>query len=108
MIIGDLSARLAGARSRLIIELSCAVTSWGGQVPEDPGVTELADLLDGAAANLHDTTRPGTRAELALAATHLRAARPVGLSRTPSPGSGPSDRRKRWTEKARRRPVKDR
>ena len=31
-----LSARLAGARGRLITELSRAVTDWGGQVPEDP------------------------------------------------------------------------
>ncbi|CAM5671303.1 hypothetical protein [Streptomyces atroolivaceus] len=78
MINGDLSARLAGARGRLIIELSCAVTGWGGQVPEDSGVAELADLLDGAAANLHDVTRSGTRAELALAVGHLRAADRLG------------------------------
>lgn len=74
----DLSARLSGARGRLIIELSCAVTSQGGQVPEDPGVAELADLLDGVAATLHDATRSGTRAELAIAVSHLRAADRLG------------------------------
>nr|WSS66818.1 hypothetical protein OG491_00065 [Streptomyces sp. NBC_01175]WSS73286.1 hypothetical protein OG491_35855 [Streptomyces sp. NBC_01175] len=78
VINGDLSARLADARGRLIIELSDAVTGWGGQVPEDPGVTELADLLDTAAANLHDATRSGTRAELAVAVDHLRAAHRLG------------------------------
>ncbi|MGP3638212.1 hypothetical protein ACTU45_33685 [Streptomyces sp. 24-1644] len=78
MIIGDLSARLAGARGRLIIELSCAVTRWGGQVPEDPGVAELADILDGVAPTLNDATRSDTRAELALAAGHLRAADRLG------------------------------
>lgn len=80
MINGDLSARLAGARGRLIIELSYLVTGWGGRVPEDPGVAELADLLDGAAANLHDTTFSCTRAELAVAVGRLRA-------RTASAGS---------------------
>ncbi|MGA6172512.1 hypothetical protein ACPEIF_19965 [Streptomyces sp. NPDC012600] len=78
MIIGDLSARLAGARGRLIIELSRAVTDWGGQVPEDPGVAELADLLDSAAATLHSTTRSDDRNELALAVAHLRAADQLG------------------------------
>ncbi|MFE3379335.1 hypothetical protein [Streptomyces anulatus] len=78
MIIGDLSARLAAARGRLIIDLSRAVTRWGGQVPEDPGVAELADLLDGAAATLHGTTRSGARTELAVAVYHLRAADRLG------------------------------
>ncbi|MGW0669879.1 hypothetical protein [Streptomyces sp. NPDC002746] len=78
MINGDLSTRLADVRGRLIIELSDAVTGWGGQVPEDPGVAELADLLDTAAANLHDATRSGIRAELALAVGHLRAADRLG------------------------------
>ncbi|MER7312441.1 MULTISPECIES: hypothetical protein [Streptomyces] len=78
MIIGDLSARLSGARGRLIIELSRAVTDWGGQVPEDPGVAELAVLLEGAAAKLHDVTSSSTRAELAGAVGHLRAADRLG------------------------------
>ncbi|MFE9782260.1 hypothetical protein ACFYPA_29450 [Streptomyces sp. NPDC005775] len=78
MINGDLSARLAGARGRLIIELSCALTRCGAQVPEDPGVVELADLLDGAAAPLQDTTRSAARAELAVAVGHLRAADRLG------------------------------
>ncbi|MFJ4609501.1 hypothetical protein [Streptomyces griseus] len=77
MIIGDLSARLAAARGRLIIELSRAVTDWGGQVPEDPGVAELADLLEDAAATLRTITS-STRAELAGAVGHLRAADRLG------------------------------
>ncbi|EGE39506.1 hypothetical protein SACT1_0088 [Streptomyces sp. ACT-1] len=78
MIIGNLSARLAAARGRLIIELSRAVTRWGGQVPDDPGVAELADLLDGAAATLHSTDRSDDRDELILAVAHLRAADRLG------------------------------
>ncbi|WP_180288771.1 hypothetical protein [Streptomyces sp. ScaeMP-e48] len=78
MIIGDLSARLADARARVIIELSRAVTDWGGRVPEDPGVAELAVLLEDAAANLHHVTSSSTRAELAGAVGHLRAADRLG------------------------------
>ncbi|MEU1223070.1 hypothetical protein [Streptomyces microflavus] len=77
MIIGGLSARLAGARARLIDELSRAVTGWGGQVPEDPGVAELAVLLEEVAANLRAITS-STRAELAGAVGHLRAADRLG------------------------------
>ncbi|MFE7049862.1 hypothetical protein ACFVAM_16040 [Streptomyces californicus] len=76
MIIGGLSARLADARGRLIIELSRAVTDWGGQVPEDPGVAELVGLLGDAAANHHVTS--STRSELAGAVGHLRAADRLG------------------------------
>lgn len=78
VIIGDLSARLADARARVIIELSRAVTDWGGRVPEDPGVAELAVLLEDAAANLHHVTSSSTRAELAGAVGHLRAADRLG------------------------------
>ncbi|WP_206312862.1 hypothetical protein [Streptomyces sp. 196(2019)] len=77
MINGDLSARLADARGRLINELSSAVTDWGGQVPEDPGVAELAVLLEDVAARLHTITS-STRAELAGAVSHLRAADRLG------------------------------
>ncbi|MEU8679578.1 hypothetical protein [Streptomyces sp. NPDC048560] len=54
------------------------IASWGGQVPEDPGGAELADLLDGVAATLHDATRSDIRAELAVAVSHLRAADRLG------------------------------
>lgn len=77
VINGDLSARLANARGRLINELSSAVTDWGGQVPEDPGNAELAVLLEDAAARLHTITS-STRAELAGAVGHLRAADRLG------------------------------
>ncbi|MFI5740952.1 hypothetical protein ACIA9I_21600 [Streptomyces anulatus] len=78
MIIGDLSERLAAPRGRLITELSLAVTRWGGQVPEDPGVAELADLLEDAAATLHGTTRSDALTELGFTVAHLRAADRLG------------------------------
>lgn len=78
MINGDLSAKLAGARGRLVSELSDVVARWGGQVPEDPGVAELADLLEDAAAALRAPTRTNAGAELTSAVTHLRAADRLG------------------------------
>ncbi|MFJ3402322.1 hypothetical protein ACIPM5_35660 [Streptomyces microflavus] len=50
------------------------MTDWGGRVPEDPGVAEVAVLLEDAAANLHHVTSSSTRAELAGAVGHLSAA----------------------------------
>ncbi|MFJ2101487.1 hypothetical protein ACIOHR_30440 [Streptomyces anulatus] len=41
MINGDLSAKLAGARGRLVSELSDVVARWGGQVPEEEALPEL-------------------------------------------------------------------
>ncbi|MFH8873617.1 hypothetical protein [Streptomyces griseus] len=54
---------------------------WGGHVPEDPGITELADLLETAAADT--PARPGdpghtARTLLAGAVESLRAAARLG------------------------------
>ncbi|MCX4967388.1 hypothetical protein OHA98_22005 [Streptomyces sp. NBC_00654] len=56
MINGEFSSRLAGARGRLVVRLGDAAARWGGPVPEDPGIAELADLLEEAARRLG---RPG-------------------------------------------------
>ncbi|MFD0629758.1 hypothetical protein ACFQ2K_51360 [Streptomyces sanglieri] len=57
MINRDISIRLAAGRGRLVTQLADAAASWGGQVPEDPGITELADLLEAAANGV--PARPG-------------------------------------------------
>ncbi|MEU9927316.1 hypothetical protein [Streptomyces anulatus] len=86
MINRDISSRLAASRGRRVTQLADAAARWGGQVPEDPGITELADLLE-AATNVPD--RPGnpgdpggpghtTRALLAGAVEDLRAAARLG------------------------------
>ncbi|MFI1576837.1 hypothetical protein ACH4VQ_39350 [Streptomyces anulatus] len=81
MINRDISLRLAAGRGRRVTQLGEAAARWGGQVPEDPGITELADLLEAAATNALD--RPGgpghtTRALLAGAVEDLRAAARLG------------------------------
>ncbi|MFF8472008.1 hypothetical protein [Streptomyces griseus] len=53
----ELSKRLAAGRDRRLTQLADAAARWGGQVPEDPGITELADLLETAAADV--PARPG-------------------------------------------------
>ncbi|WP_331762155.1 hypothetical protein [Streptomyces anulatus] len=80
MINRDISSRLAAGHGRRVTQLGDAAARWGGQVPEDPGITELADLLE-AAARVPD--RPGgpghtTRALLAGAVEDLRAAARLG------------------------------
>ncbi|MFI8817951.1 MULTISPECIES: hypothetical protein [unclassified Streptomyces] len=71
---------MAGARGRLVVRLGDAVVRWGGQVPEDPGIAELADLLEKTAGGLAlpDAVRCGPQAELARAVDHLRAAARLG------------------------------
>ncbi|CAM5568096.1 hypothetical protein SGRI78S_06611 [Streptomyces griseus subsp. griseus] len=66
MINRELSKRLAAGRDRRLTQLADAATRWGGHVPEDPGITELADLLETAAADVPappgdpgHTARPG-------------------------------------------------
>lgn len=44
----------APPRGSVINKLSTAVTQWCGAVPKDPGVAELADLLEEAATALQD------------------------------------------------------
>ncbi|MGW2090246.1 hypothetical protein [Streptomyces sp. NPDC001880] len=74
----DLSLRLAGARGRVIIKLSGAAARWGGVVPDDPGVAELADLLEEAAGTFHEETASRAKAELMSGVAHLRAADRLG------------------------------
>ncbi|MFD7676207.1 hypothetical protein [Streptomyces anulatus] len=81
MINREISSRLAAGHGRRVTQLADAAARWGGHVPEDPGITELADLLETAATNAPD--RPGgpghtTRALLAGAVEDLRAAARLG------------------------------
>ncbi|MFE1370001.1 hypothetical protein ACFW84_37980 [Streptomyces anulatus] len=81
MINRDISLRLAAGHGRRVTQLADAAARWGGHVPDDPGITELADLLEAAAADTPD--RPGTpghspRALLAGAVEDLRAAARLG------------------------------
>ncbi|MGW5925958.1 hypothetical protein ACWF2L_06875 [Streptomyces anulatus] len=80
MINRDISSRLAAGHGRRVTQLAEAAARWGGHVPDDPGITELADLLE-AAARVPD--RPGgpghtTRALLAGAVEDQRAAARLG------------------------------
>ncbi|MFI1530347.1 hypothetical protein [Streptomyces griseus] len=77
----ELSKRLAACRDRRLTQLADAATRWGGHVPDDPGITELADLLETAAADT--PARPGApghpaKALLAGAVENLRAAARLG------------------------------
>ncbi|MFE3676104.1 hypothetical protein [Streptomyces griseus] len=84
----ELSKRLAAGRDRRLTQLADAATRWGGHVPEDPGITELADLLETAATpgNPAPPARPGApgdpghhaRTLLAGAVENLRAAARLG------------------------------
>ncbi|MFI9019034.1 hypothetical protein ACIGZI_33915 [Streptomyces griseus] len=84
MINRELSSRLAAGRDRRVTQLADAAARWGGHVPEDPGITELADLLETAAADI--PAPPGTpddpghpvKALLDTAVENLRAAARLG------------------------------
>ncbi|MFJ1804207.1 hypothetical protein [Streptomyces sp. NPDC088180] len=86
MINRELSSRLAAGHGRRVTQLAEAAARWGRHVPEDPGITELADLLE-TAANAPDhpggPDHPGdpghtARALLAGAVENLRAAARLG------------------------------
>ncbi|MFH8873613.1 hypothetical protein [Streptomyces griseus] len=84
MINRELSSRLAAGRDRRVTHLAEAAARWGGHVPEDPGITELANLLETAAADTPaPPARPGdpghaAKAFLAGAVENLRAAARLG------------------------------
>ncbi|MEV6477586.1 hypothetical protein [Streptomyces sp. NPDC051657] len=80
MINRELSSRLAAGRGRRVTQLADAATRWGGHVPEDSGITELADLLETAANHADRPGNPGntSRALLAGAVEDLRAATRLG------------------------------
>ncbi|EHM24173.1 MULTISPECIES: hypothetical protein [Streptomyces] len=80
MINRDISSRLAVGHGRRVTQVAEAAARWGGQVPDDPGITELADLL-GAATNAPDHPGgPGHTAKTLLtgAVESLRAAARLG------------------------------
>ncbi|MEV3898359.1 hypothetical protein [Streptomyces anulatus] len=54
MINREISSRLAAGHGRRVTQLADAAARWGGHVPHDPGITELADLLETAATNAPD------------------------------------------------------
>ncbi|MET9707742.1 hypothetical protein [Streptomyces griseus] len=74
MINRELSSRLAAGRDRRLTQLAEAAARWGGHVPEDPGVTELADLLETAAADI--PAPPGDRGHPARPGDRGHPARP--------------------------------
>ncbi|MFD9425661.1 MULTISPECIES: hypothetical protein [unclassified Streptomyces] len=81
MINGNVSLCLAAGRGRRVAQLGDAAAEWGRQVPEDPGITELADLFEAAASAV--PARPGgpgnvDRAFLAGVVEDLRAAARLG------------------------------
>ncbi|MFJ6810975.1 hypothetical protein ACIQRK_34110 [Streptomyces anulatus] len=80
MINRDISLRLAAGRGRRVTQLADAAARWGGHVPDDPGITELADLLETATRAPDRPGGPGhtTRALLAGAVEDLRAAARLG------------------------------
>ncbi|MEV7114193.1 hypothetical protein [Streptomyces anulatus] len=80
MINRDISSRLAAGHGRRVTQLADAAARWGGHVPEDPGITELAELLEAAARVPDRPDGPGhtTRALLAGAVEDLRAAARLG------------------------------
>lgn len=80
MINRELSSRLAAGHGRRVTQLAEAAARWGGHVPDDPGITELADLLETAAGVPDRPGDPGNTAGafLAGAVEDLRAAARLG------------------------------
>ncbi|MEL5957445.1 hypothetical protein AADR41_22235 [Streptomyces sp. CLV115] len=75
-----LTARCSPARSRAMAQLAEAAAKLGCDVPDDPGVTELADQLAHVAGHLPDdlVARAEAVAALKAAVEHLRAAARLG------------------------------
>ncbi|MEE1736223.1 hypothetical protein PUR49_06850 [Streptomyces sp. BE147] len=64
-----------------VAQLGDAAAGWGGEVPEDPGIAELADLFEAVVADVPARTgEPGNvaRTSLAGAVEDLRAAARLG------------------------------
>ncbi|GHG14051.1 hypothetical protein ACFFSH_31300 [Streptomyces filamentosus] len=72
--------RHAFARARLIEDLAGAAAKWGYEVPEDPGVTELADGLAQALDRLQADPDGHVEAasHLGTAVEHLKAVARLG------------------------------
>ncbi|MGY3064528.1 hypothetical protein ACVWZD_008850 [Streptomyces sp. TE3672] len=75
-----LTASCSPARSRAVGELAEATAKWGCDVPDDPGLIELADLLALVAAHLPEdlAARAEAATSLEMAVEHLRAADRLG------------------------------
>ncbi|GHB30867.1 hypothetical protein [Streptomyces chryseus] len=76
----DSSRALEARRRRRVAQLSDAAAHWGKKVPEDPGITELADLLQEVADGFAhpDEPRRTVRTELTAVVEDLRAAARLG------------------------------
>lgn len=75
-----LSARCSPARARAVEDLADVAAKWGCDVPDDPGITELADQLAHVAGDLPEDFVAGAEAatRLEAAVEHLRAAARLG------------------------------
>ncbi|MGW3930391.1 hypothetical protein ACWECC_20150 [Streptomyces microflavus] len=75
-----LTARCSSGRSRAVEELAEAAAKWGCDVPDDPGIAELADQLAHVAGHLPKdlTVRADAAVGLEAAVEHLRAAARLG------------------------------
>ncbi|MFG2211028.1 hypothetical protein [Streptomyces sp. NPDC048638] len=78
--MNELTARCSSARSRAVEELAEATAKWGCAVPDDPGITELADQLAYVAGHLPEdlVNRTEAATDLEAAVEHLRAAARLG------------------------------
>jgi hypothetical protein len=75
-----LTGRCSPARARAVEELAEAAAKWGCDVPDDPGLTELADQLAYVAGHLPEdcASRAEVTPRLETAVEHLRAAARLG------------------------------
>lgn len=75
-----LTARCSPARFRAVEELADAAVKWGCDVPDDPGISELADQLAHVAGHLPEEVlaRAEAATSLKAAVEHLRAAARLG------------------------------
>jgi hypothetical protein len=78
--VNALSVRISSIRARAVGDLADAAENWGCDVPGDPGIGELADVLGQAADHLpHGLDgRAGAATGLAMAVEELRAAARLG------------------------------
>lgn len=75
-----LTTRCSPARCRAVEELAEATAKWGSAVPDDPGITEIADQLAYVAGHLPEDliNRAEAATDLEAAVEHLRAAARLG------------------------------
>ncbi|MFI6528175.1 hypothetical protein [Streptomyces uncialis] len=78
--MNELTARCSHAHSRAVEELAEATAKWGCAVPDDPGITELADQLAYVAGHLPEdlVSRAEAATDLEAAVELLRAAARLG------------------------------